>query len=406
MKKYVTLVMMFIFILSIVPFVNADELSILKEELKKIKEENEILKEKFSKGERTVESLIKRIEAIEDKGEVPSDVYVIEEPRLNIRGFSNVTFSNDITGGNGNNSDFTLGQFDLFVTSKLSDNINFLGEIVLEGDSENEMEVDLERLQLKYSHSDLLNVTTGRVHTALGYWNTTCHHGGWLQTTIFRPEVYKWEDEGGILPVHSVGIQLSGIKDIDIFDVEYVLGISNGRGRTGEEIQMAGDRNDSKALNLLLTLSPTSIEGLKFGVSAYMDTIPPDINNPARVREIDELIVGGHVAYIHNKIELLGEYFDINHEDETSSMDFDTTGFYIQGAYEIDNFKPYFRFDSLDFGEGDPFFAPVEEDIKKYTLGIRWDYTTFSAIKMEYGFSDRDIQDDSNSLTLDVSFRF
>lgn len=77
-----------------------------------------------------------------------------------------------------------------------------------------------------------------------------------------------------------------------------------------------------------------------------------------------------------------------------------------KGAYKIGKFKPYFRLDFIDFGEGDPFFTSIEEDIIKDTLGIRWDWTTFSAIKMEYSFTDRDIQDDINSLALGISFTF
>jgi hypothetical protein len=408
MKRYIALFMTFTFILLLVSFVNADELSVLKEELRKIKSENEVLRERLSKGENTIESLIERIEAIENKKEETTSVLpVIEEPRLSIRGFSDISLNVD-NGEDENRGDssFALGQFDLFITSKISDNVNFLSEIVLEADSDNEIEVDLERLQLKYSYSDLLNVTVGRIHTALGYWLTTYHHGAWLQTTTFRPEIYRWEDEGGVLPSHLVGLQLSGRKDYDIFDIGYALGVANGRGRTTEEIQMVRDRNDSKAVNLLLTISPTSIDGLEFGVSAYMDTIPPDEGSSARVREIDELIMGGYIAYIHDRVELLGEFFDISHEDKTSSMDFETTGFYIQGAYKIDKFKPYFRFDSLDFGEGDPFFTSLEEDIRKDTLGIRWDYTAFSAIKLEYSFTDRDIKNDFNSFAINVSFTF
>lgn len=408
MKRYIDLFMTFTLILLIVSFAEADELSVLKEELRKIKSENEILRERLSKGEDTIDSLVKRIEAIENKKEETTPVPpVIEEPRLSIRGFSDISFSvDDIKGENRGDSSFALGQFDLFITSKISDNVNLLAEIVLEADSDNEIEVDMERLQLRYSLSDLLNVTAGRIHTALGYWITTFHHGTWLQTTAFRPEVYKFEDEEGILPTHSVGLELSGRKDIDVFDIKYAFGVSNGRGRTIEEIQMIRDRNNSKAVNFLLTLSPTSIEGLNFGASAYMDTIPSDEGSSARAKEIDELIMGGYVAYIYNRIELLGEFFDIGHEDETSATDFDTTGFYIQGAYKIDKFKPYFRFDYIDFGEGDPFFTSLEEDIRKDTLGIRWDYTTFSAIKLEYSWTDRDIQDDINSLVLDVSFIF
>ena len=46
------------------------------------------------------------------------------------------------------------------------------------------------------------NVSIGRGHTAMGYWNQTFHHGKWFQTTTDRPAIYRFEDDIGILPVH------------------------------------------------------------------------------------------------------------------------------------------------------------------------------------------------------------
>jgi hypothetical protein len=48
------------------------------------------------------------------------------------------------------------------------------------------------------------------MHTPLGYWNQYYHHGAWFQATATRPEMYLFEDDGGILPVHEIGIEASG----------------------------------------------------------------------------------------------------------------------------------------------------------------------------------------------------
>ena len=72
---------------------------------------------------------------------------------------------------------------------------------------EQEVVVDVERLQIAYRWSDALRLTAGRGHTALGYWNESYHHGKLLQPTVERPEVLKFEDDGGILPVHFVGLE-------------------------------------------------------------------------------------------------------------------------------------------------------------------------------------------------------
>ena len=54
------------------------------------------------------------------------------------------------------------------------------------------------------------NVAVGRYHTAIGYYNNAYHHGKWLQTAAERPHIYDFEDSGGLLPIHNVGVSVSG----------------------------------------------------------------------------------------------------------------------------------------------------------------------------------------------------
>ena len=99
---------------------------------------------------------------------------------------------------------------DLYVTSRLTNSISVLAETVLELDEQQELVVDMERIQITYRWSDLFRLAAGRGHTALGYWNETYHHGLLLQPTVERPEALKFEDDGGLLPVHFVGAELAG----------------------------------------------------------------------------------------------------------------------------------------------------------------------------------------------------
>ena len=105
---------------------------------------------------------------------------------------------------------FVLGDLDLFLSSQLSEDVSFLSEILLEFQGQGENVVDVERLLLKYEYADWLNASAGRGHTPIGYWNTHYHHGTWLYTTVERPLLFEFEDEDGILPVHYVGVELSG----------------------------------------------------------------------------------------------------------------------------------------------------------------------------------------------------
>ncbi|MGA9632198.1 MAG: hypothetical protein WBQ63_12295, partial [Candidatus Acidiferrales bacterium] len=67
---------------------------------------------------------------------------------------------------------FQAGEFDLFLTSKLSDDLSFLTEVVLGPDVTNEFGPDIERYALTYKKNDYFSVGAGRFHTSIGYYNT------------------------------------------------------------------------------------------------------------------------------------------------------------------------------------------------------------------------------------------
>lgn len=67
---------------------------------------------------------------------------------------------------------------------------------------------------------------------------------------------------------------------------------------------------------------------------------------------------------------------------------------------------PYYRFDFLNFGGVDPYFAPNVNDVHKHTLGARWDLLPWNALKVEYGFANYEALDDEHLLSVNLSFAF
>jgi hypothetical protein len=67
---------------------------------------------------------------------------------MTMRGFADVGWAG--TDGGGTNSSFYVGQFNLFITSRLSNNMSVIAETVFEANDENSFGVDLERLLLNY----------------------------------------------------------------------------------------------------------------------------------------------------------------------------------------------------------------------------------------------------------------
>ncbi|MFQ5681099.1 MAG: hypothetical protein ACE5GG_03500 [Candidatus Omnitrophota bacterium] len=428
MTKVILGAAFFVVVVSAVSFA-AEDLGV-EARIEKIEQENYRLRQMLSEQADVISRLKARIDKLENAASVPSggqedfgfvqdDGFVAEEdvfslgggiamPRFELRGFSDIEISSAVTPSESNTT-FSWGALDLFLTSELTQRLSFLAEMEFHPDKDtNSSSFHLERSNLKYSFSDLLNIKVGRMHTALGYWNQAYHHGTWLQTTISRPDIYEFEDDdGGFLPVHSVGLEFSGMRGFDGLDLEYNLALLNGRGRTVTEIQNGKDKNDSKAVNLLFSLSPHNLAGLKFGGGVYYDSIPADPGTAARAQRIVELITGGYISYVNDETEFLWEVFHIAHRDKTSGNDFGTLGFYLQGGYKIGKgLMPYYRFDFVDVGDGDPYFSPNDIDIRRHTLGLRWDVSSWNALKFEYGFVDKKGKDDEHRLTLNSSFAF
>jgi hypothetical protein len=323
----------------------------------------------------------------QERHDVPPapDEATVEElsppPRLLLRGFGNIDYRYE--DGELPNT-FVLGQLDLFMTSELADDVSVLAEIVFEGKpGEEERTIDVERYEMKYSPHDAFNVALGRMHTVLGFWNQTYHHGTWFQTTAARPEIYRFEDESGVLPIHEVGLRIFGAQSLPGLRLHYAASISNGRAANASDVITVQDPNDHKAVNLWLGISPKAVPGLQFGGVFHGDRIPPDPTRPRRENEMTERIWGGFAVYQKAPLELLSEAFKIRHQDRVTSEVFDTTGLYAQAAYAVGKFKPYYRYDRVRGVGKDPYYPTSVRDASKHTLGVRFDPRDRLALKLD-----------------------
>src|ERR1700687_1839834 len=151
----------------------------------------------------------------------------VSKTSLNIRGFGDF----GLYGGNqkGQTTSFSIGKTDLLLTSNLSERFKFLTELVFEVHQDNAFRAVLERVLLDYSLNDHFNLSVGRYHTAIGYYNTAYHNATWFQTAHARPYIFQYEDEGGILPIHMVGLEASGQIPSGRWGLHYVAEVGNGR---------------------------------------------------------------------------------------------------------------------------------------------------------------------------------
>jgi hypothetical protein len=336
----------------------------------------------------------------------------VSKTLLRIRGFGDVS----LLGGTqpGETTSFALGQLDLFVTSDVSDKFGFLSEIVFEGGPDqiygtqvgqpNSFGVDIERYLLQYSFNDHLNLAVGRGHTAIGYYNTAYHHSTWMQTTTDRPFIFEFEDRGGILPIHTVGVSASGTVPSGTLGLHYVAEIGNGRASrdplTEEPVQNEIDDESHKAYNLALFARPEGIPGFQTGVSVYRDLLSPE-NLP----RVSETIVAAHAILIRPRFEWLNEALVDRHVELGTPIAFNTPGFYSQMSRQFGAYRPYFRYQYVNVANNEPIFSDVALRHGP-SVGLRYDANESVALKFQYDYTFLRNQPGVHGLTGQVGFTF
>lgn len=321
-------------------------------------------------------------------------------PTLQMRGFADVQYH--ISDQRGEKNAFALGQLDLFITSRLADNLDVLAELVLEGDEHNAFGFEAERLLLQYRANEYLTLGVGRYHSSIGYYNTAYHHGTWFQTATGRPFLFAFEDEGGILPIHNVGLTATGAIPSGRLGLHYVAEVGNGRSYSPgkEQVAIVTDNNNGKTMNLGLFARPEWVPGLQIGGSVYRDRLSPE-----GLPSMGQTIFAGHVVYTNPRFEWLNEGILMRH-DPRGQHSLHTTGFYTQVSQQFGKFRPYFRYQYLNVPAREPLFGTEVGRRNGPSLGVRYDLSEFAALKVQYDRTDRRGRSSLNEVTMQASFAF
>lgn len=309
-------------------------------------------------------------------------------PKLNIRGFFDFNFG---VGRDANplifplnavaHNTFQSGEFDLFITSKLSDTLSFLSELVVGSDPTNVWGLDIERLQLTYRPSPYFEISAGRYHTSIGYYNTAFHHGTWFQTATGRPFMYFFEDSGGILPVHSVGLSATGlVPGTGKLGLHWVAEAGNGRSSSpgAQPVQNFLSDKNHKDFNFAVYVEPAWWRGLQIGGSYYRDRMVP-----AGIQPVEQRIASSYLVYITPRWEFMAEGVLLTNRIDGQTKLYNTPLTYAQISRKFGAYRPYFRYQYV--------YSPRQDPVNIYTgryagpsLGLRMDFTEYAALKIQY----------------------
>ncbi|HYL71938.1 MAG TPA: hypothetical protein VEY89_11620, partial [Candidatus Dormibacteraeota bacterium] len=169
-----------------------------------------------------------------------------------------------------------IAELDFFLTPRLGTRTRALFELNFEVGEDGAVGVDLERAQIGYQFGDSATVWLGRFHTPYGFYNTAFHHGQQIATSLRRPRFLEFEDHGGIMPAHTVGLWLTGVERLGEQKLTYDFFVGNSQRISGGTLDMnnPGNTHGSTIFGVNLGwLLAGPLDGLKVGVDAFQTRI-------------------------------------------------------------------------------------------------------------------------------------
>ena len=331
---------------------------------------------------------------------------------LQIHGFMDVGFTaNSMKDPINYPTGFNVGSLSFYLTPHFGDRVKALVEPNFEVTSEGAVSTDLERLQIGYTFSDAATLWGGRFHTPYGYWNTGFHHGMQMQTSVLRPRFLDFEDKGGILPAHMVGLWASGKAKAGNGKFTYDVFAGNGpkivMGQNPVDpafpavivpqtpgtldVNLAGDDNHQAMVGLNLGYEFSGrMDGLRVAVHSMRGDVDDDSNSSITLRTLSnktELnMVGASVVYLGGDWEVMSEYYHFKDRDKSGINGTNKSwADYIQIGRSFNALTPYVRFEKTELNQLDNYFnmQASGQSYSRQALGLRYNLNQNAALKFE-----------------------
>ena len=267
----------------------------------------------------------------------------------------------------------------------------FLGEFLWSSE-----EAELERLQAGYRVGDDAFVWGGRFHAPAKIWTSEYHHGQYLQTSITRPALEEWEDDGGSNPSHITGLLLESEHQRDD---ESAIGVAASVGlapvfedRLLESYEILEETSDhGLSLNLRVAFRPQYLSSTQFGIVAAWNEInvrpEPDAAQD-RPDSIDQASLGVFADWHRDDLRLLASFVYFDNALAFPAQDQDETYLlgYAQLEYEANAVVTLFGRAESGIDQDDSAYLQMFETAitERYMLGARWDVAEFHSLTVEF----------------------
>jgi len=277
-----------------------------------------------------------------------------------------------------------------FMYSYSGNRFRFLGEYVLSTE-----ENEIERLAAGWQFGEQTMLWVGRFHQPSKYWTTEHHHGQYLQTSISRPGIEEWEDEGGPIPTHITGLLLETghiREDSSGYQFSLSAGFAPVLTERGLEPFEPWDPSSDHgaAVNFRLAFLPDYFGNDQFGILGGWSDIEIDSDDFASqigTESIEQLQLGVYMNWSWEQLRIISKvnYLENKHIRADGDFTDDFWSGYIQAEYAIGSYWTVYGRHENDSGEDDTEFLRLIPKFISHrnVFGVRWDVAKSHALTFE-----------------------
>jgi len=270
-----------------------------------------------------------------------------------------------------------------------------LGEYLVSTD-----ETELERLQLGWETGQHSIGWIGRLHTPSRYWNITYHHGQYLQTSISRPVIEQFEDDGGILPTHTAGLLFETAHDLDgsaALHAAFSFGaapVINHDTLTPFDL-LEPDADSGAAVDMRLAYFSDQLEENQAGLLLGWSDLEVDGNPEAEqqgLRRVNQYTIGAYVDWRREDWRFISSLASvINRMDRRARNQTDSfLSGYLQAEYTFaPDWTLFGRLEATSNANSSDYLALFPHVITdRQMLGLRFDFVASQALTVEISHAE------------------
>jgi hypothetical protein len=287
---------------------------------------------------------------------------------------------------------FNGGTLDLYLTPQFGDRVKSLIELAVEYGPDGGVAMDMERLQIGYTLSDGMTLWAGRFHTPFGLWNTSYHHGANLQTSIYRPRFVDFEDKGGIIAAHSVGLWLSGKTSLESSKLSYDIYFANGSSIRDRVLDFNAYTDDTanKLLGFNFGYAPRGVlSGLTLGVHGFASRVNTLDAAASLLNQTQVRMFGAYAGYDADDWEVLAEYYGFRNADAAGGGGRNSNAWFAQLGKSFGQWTPFVRHERAALDAADRYFKSQMSgrSYNRSSAGLRYAVDPRSSLKLELSSS-------------------